>query len=45
MKVHMKEFGLRLIDCGPVRKQTRGSPFGFFREVGPAPFNLTFNPG
>jgi len=42
MKVHVKEIGLRLIDCGPARKMTQGLPIGFFRENAPPPFNRTF---
>jgi hypothetical protein len=42
MKMHMRDIGCHLIDCGSVRRNTRGMPIGFFREVGPPPFNLTF---
>jgi hypothetical protein len=43
MKVHAKEIGFRLIDCGSARKQTRGLPIGFFREGAPPPYNLQFH--
>jgi hypothetical protein len=44
MKIHTKECGSQLIDCGSVRRMTRGLPIGFFFEAAQAPFDLTFNP-
>ncbi len=42
MKRHAKERGCQLIDCGSVRRQTRGLPIGFFYEGAPPPFYLNF---
>lgn len=45
MKVPFRGIGFRLIDCGSARKQTRGLPVGFFREIAPPPYNLQFHGG
>jgi hypothetical protein len=42
MKLHTKESGCLLIDCGSVRRQTKGLPIGFFFEGAPAPFQWQF---
>jgi hypothetical protein len=42
MKLHKAGRGFLLIDCGSVRKQTKGLPIGFFLEGAPPPFELQF---
>jgi hypothetical protein len=42
MKLLTKEIGCLLIDCGSVRRQTKGMPIGFFFEGAPAPYQWQF---
>jgi len=41
----LRENGCQLIDCGSATRQTKGLPFGFFRESAPPPFYLNFFTG